>query len=79
MATTEIIAHSNTHPVEVPLVFNDLSEKLTIEDTLHALTQLQGAFDHTFKRLENRLNDEKARLSYINKRTEVCYGQYDHY
>lgn len=72
--STGIIAQSNTHPVEVPLVFNDLKQNLTLEDTLHALTQLQSVFDHTFDRLESRVSQEKARLAHINARTAVCHG-----
>jgi hypothetical protein len=71
---TEIIAQSNCHPVEVPLVFNDLKHNLTLEDTLHALKQLQAAFDHTMGRIEARVADERARLSHINARTAICHG-----
>mgnify|MGYP003386510540 CR=1 FL=1 len=72
---TEIIAHSNSQPVAVPLVFNDLKQHLTLEDTLHALSQLQAAFDHTFDRLEARVTEERARLTHINARTAVCHGE----
>jgi hypothetical protein len=72
--TTEIVAQSNTSPVEVPLVFNDLKQNLTLEDTLHALSQLQAAFDYTFNRLEARVTEERARLTHINARTAVCHG-----
>lgn len=72
---TEILSQTNHNPVEVPLVFNDLKQNLTLEDTLHALTQLQEAFDHTMYRLESRVADEKARLTNINARTAVCLGK----
>lgn len=72
---TEILSQTNHNPVEVPLVFNDLKQNLTLEETLHALTQLQEAFDHTMNRLESRVADEKARLTNINARTAVCLGK----
>ncbi len=56
----------------VPILFHDVQEPDCLAMVLDALKHLQNVQNSIFSRISNRVNEEKARLSAINKRVDSC-------
>lgn len=59
-------------PYEVALVNGDLSSPQTLSDVFYTLESLSKTIDEVFGRIEQRLEEEKNRLTQVNDRAGVC-------
>ena len=56
----------------MPLVFNDLSHRESVEDVVYTLEHLSHIVDEIFTRIDTRISEEKTRISSIKSRVGVC-------
>ncbi len=56
----------------MPLVFNDLSHRESVEDVIYTLEHLAHIVDEIFTRIDTRINEEKTRVSSIKSRVNAC-------
>lgn len=59
-------------PYQVALVNNDLTNDETLLDVFHSLDHLSAIVNEIFTKIDNRIDAEKTRISYIKARVNVC-------
>lgn len=72
MSTTSI-----AQPYQVTLVNNDLTSEETLLDVFHSLEHLSTIVSEIFTKIDNRVEAEKTRISYIKARVAVCQKKVD--
>jgi WAS family protein 1 len=60
---------------EVALVAHNHPKDITLDDVLHSLKVLQNTFDVTIAKISTRVSQERARITQVNTRVDVCYSK----
>ena len=59
-------------PMQLPVISNDSSLAVTLNDISFTLQYLMQSVDITFDRIGNRLKDEGRRVELVNERISIC-------